>query len=235
MAQNEFEKFLLGDLDTRTNLQNQINQLQSKLSQMGPNDPNRQALMQQLQGLRASLEREMNKQGATDSSGRLLNAKDVQDQYLDKDYLALKRQQAQDESAQALSTGLKAAKQAQLAGTSGPGDIMSVMSKVENIQRASNEGLANTVRDESLRAKGEALTELGRKQSYATQLTDVERNSILDTLNQQLADMGFAQSQLATLSNALANQPDGLLQQLLKTGTSALVQWGMGQLLPGKK
>lgn len=232
---DETSKFIFGDLETSQSLQSQMTALQTKLASMGPNDPNRQALILRLQNLRQTLESEMMKQGATDASGRLIAAKDVQGDYLNKDYLELLKQQNAQQSAGAMAQGLKSARQAQMAGTGGPGDIRSVMSKVENIQRNANQDLAGQVYAEQNQAYGRAGQELGRKQAYATQLTDTERNAIIDTLTQQMNDFDMTTGQINSMQRQLANMPEGLLQKLITGGADLFGKWVSAKLANSEK
>ena len=201
---------LLGNKDI---LQGEIQRLQNSLSTMLSGSPEYNAAITKLSNLKQQLEAEMQKQGATDASGRLLSARDVQDQYLDKDYLNLIRQQTQDEATGALSQGLRAAKQNQLSGNYA--NIGEVMGQTEAIQRAGNQQLAEDVKSESQRALGEAGTELGRKQSYATQLTEAERSDLTSQISAEMARYNATQAQIQQAQQTMATMPDGFLQQMV--------------------
>jgi len=222
---SEFEKFLFGDTERKQQLQSQIDELQRTIATLGPGSPQYQNLLNRLQNLRAELEQEMYKQGATDQYGRLLEAKDVQNKYIDKDYLRLMQQQLQDEALQAQTQGLRMARQAQLQGQNP--NIGEIMGKYEAIQRQGGQTLTSAIKGEKELAYQKAGTELGRKQQYATQLTEMDRASILDSLNQRIAATGLSMQQQQYLSQQLAQMPDGFLQQALglvaKGGTEYLL------------
>lgn len=217
---------LFGDQGRKNDLQNQINSIQQQIASGMGNIP---ALQNQLANLKGQLAREMQNQGATNTQGQLLNAKDVQGQYIDQDYLKNINQQAQDTQSFQLANALKEAQKMRLMGNNSYNPAM-VAGQLESVQRNNQNQLASNVRDESLRAKQEALTELGRKQQYATQLTTEARQNILDQLNSQLQTLGIQTNMKAQLANELNTMPDGLLVQLAKTGVKALVDYGMKSL-----
>jgi hypothetical protein len=189
-------------------------------------------LTDELNAMKGFYEREMFKQGATDAEGKLLAAKDVQDQYYDKDYLNLRKQQSQDIGTQQLAQSLKLAKQMQLKGA-GNYNPYQIASSLEQTQRVNQNQLAGDLRGESLRAKSEASTELGRKQQYAAQITEETRRSIMERMTNYLNQINMDEGTKAELEQELANLPDGLVNELGAKGTQALVS-GLLNRISGK-
>lgn len=227
MAMDVISKTLFGDTERRGQLEDQISALEEQIKYA--TGQKLQELTAELDGLKGRLAEQMRAQGATDAQGRLLAAKDVQSQYLDTDYLNLRKQQAKDVSGQQLAQSLRLGKQMKLQGA-GTYNPYQIASSLEQTQRANQTALAGDVRGETLRAKGEAGTELGRKQQYATQLTDYERQNLMDRIANNIQNLNITASQKAALSEQLASMPDGALNQLAQMGGKALLSYATGGL-----
>lgn len=235
MAMDVISKTLFGDTEKKGQLEDQISALEEQIKYA--TGENLTKLNNELDSLKTRLADQMRAQGATDEQGRLLAAKDVQSQYLDTDYLNLRKQQAKDVSGQQLAQSLRLGKQMKLQGA-GTYNPYQIASSLEQTQRANQAALAGDVRGETLRAKGEAGTELGRKQQYATQLTDYERQNIMDRIYNNIQNLNITASQKAALGQELASMPDGALNQLGQMGLKALqtyVSGGLSEIFEGGK
>jgi len=213
----------LGNKDIQ---QAEINKVSAQLAGMGVNDPNYIALMNKLGGLKAGLEAEMQKQGATDQYGRLIQAKDVSGQYVDKDYLALRQQQMQDEATGALSSGLKLAKQQQM--QTGQTDLGQAIAQQEAIQRQQSQQFGQEYKSEKELGYQKAGQQLQQNAAYATQLSNAERQDIMDQINAAVTNYNMTAAQLQTMNQTLANMPDGFLQQM-----ASLIAKGAGGAIIG--
>lgn len=224
---SDVEKFLLGDREKMGALQDQIGTLEAQIK--NASGARLIQLQNELDGLKNRLAEQMQAQGATDAQGRLLAAKDVQSQYYDTDYLNLRKQQAKDVGTQQLAQSLRLGKQLKLQGA-GAYNPYQIASSLEQTQRANQTQLAGDVRGETLRAKGEAGTELGRKQQYATQLTDNERQNIQDRIINNLQNLTESNNQKKALMSELDSMPDGLLMDLANKGSQELMSYISGGL-----
>jgi hypothetical protein len=206
----------------RRNLQDKINVARNKL-----------------ENIKASYESEMQKQGATDSTGRLLSAKDVQDQYIDRKYLNMRAEQASQQEASALGEA-----QQQALALKGTGKRMSTgqqLGYAESVRAKANDQIANETRSETLRAKGEASGELGRKEQYASKLTDLEREQSRTTLDgslDQLAEDGKISADLLLMAKTkLEEANDDMLIKLAGVGAESAVKMllggGIGDIVSG--
>ncbi|NTW31062.1 MAG: hypothetical protein HGB12_00235 [Bacteroidetes bacterium] len=219
---------LFGDQGKKDKLQNQINALQTQINNT-IDSTLRQNLLGQLAALKGQLATYMNQQGATDASGRLYRPNEVQNDYLNKDYLAMRTQQAGDTAQLGLAQAIKQGKQMQLQGMSNYNPA-AVASQIENTARTNQNSLANDVYNEQNMAYGKANEDLSRRTAYAQTLSQNDRQNILDQFNSQIAMLGISSQQQANLQNQLNSMPDGLLVDLAKVGVKAGVDWLLGKI-----
>jgi hypothetical protein len=215
---------LFGDQGKKDQLQNNINSIQDQINQGIGYIP---ALQNQLAELKQQLASEMQAQGATDANGRLLSAKDTQNQFIDQNYLNLRNQQNQDIMNTQLAQSIQQGKRAQLQGSTYNPSMMA--GSLEGTQRNNANSLAGDIKNESELAYNKSGEDLARRQAYATQLSNTQRQSILDQMQTQMASIGLNQQQMASYTQQLQNMPDGLLNQLAQVGVKA----GVGYLMSG--
>lgn len=217
---------LFGDQAQKDKLQNQINDLQTQINNT-LDTTLRQNLMGQLEALKGQLASYMNQQGATDASGKLYNPTDIQQNYLNKDYLAMRQQQAGDTSQLALAQAIKQGKQMQLQGYQNYNPA-AVASQLENTARTNQNQLAGDVYNEQNLAYNKANEDLARRTAYAQTLTQNDRQNILDQFSSQIQLLGLDAQMQSNLQNQLANMPDGLLVDLAKIGVKAGTDYLLG-------
>jgi hypothetical protein len=174
----------------------------------------------ELEALKGEYERQMQKQGTVDAQGKLVDAKDVQKDYYDTDYLNNRKEQGNAANSLNIAQSMKQSNlnQARTGQQTNPAQIAAAL---ESSLRTGQQSMANDVRSESLRAKQEALTELGRKSEYARTLTDDQRRNILDRLNMELQGLGLDQTQIANMQSQFEGMSDGLLAQAAQLGAKA--------------
>ncbi|MHB8096048.1 MAG: hypothetical protein ACYDEI_00120 [Erysipelotrichaceae bacterium] len=178
--------------------------------------------MAQLADMKNRLKTYMQQQGATDSSGKLIKAKDVQNEYLDKDYLSLRQEQARQAQDLGLSQNLKLAKQKNLQGGGGMNPAQ-VAAALENSVRTSQNTLASDVKGERELAYNKASNQLDKAQQYAQTLTNDDRQSLKDEMNAELQFMGLTQQQLQQMNDKYDNMGDGMLGALAAKGIGGLI------------
>jgi len=228
------------------NYEKELNSLQAKLQSEQLTVEQRKAIKNQIDyiqdqigKIREFYQGEMQKQGTVDASGKLVAAKDVQEQYVDKDYLRMRAEQLQGRTA---GTVAQAGRQALAEKASGRRiTAASQLGAGEAVARQGQEQIAQEVRGETLRAKSEAGQELGRKEAYASKLTDMQRTQLKDQLNAQMQkladDNQVSASLLQVTKQKLEEANDDMLIQLAgvlaKEGTGALVKFGLGLMTGG--
>ena len=169
--------------------------------------------------LKKSYQAEAIKQGITDQSGRLLSAKDVQNQYLDRGYLNLRQAQGAAQTGLAMSEAAKAKRAMQGTGTKMSSSLLA--GNVEGAATRAQDAMAQDIRSGTLRAKSEAGSELARKQSYVSTMTELERadikNKIDARLDQLQRDGKLSAEQVALAKEKKENLSDDGLTQFLGT------------------
>lgn len=225
-------KTLFGDSAKMSDLQAQIAEKERQIRETTDNRL-RSMLTTELDAMKNKLAENMQAQGATDEQGRLLAAKDVQDQFVDQDYLNLRKMQQKETESQQLAQALRAGKQMQLQSSQRNISPFEIAGQMEAIQRRGQEGLAQDVRGETLRAKGEAGGELARKQQYAIQLTDFERQNLQERIRGTADMLQLDMNSKAALEKQLEEMPDGLLVDLGKQVAANGIQALKGFLATG--
>lgn len=231
MAQkrDDFGTFLFG---TKGQMQEQYdfaleryNQMLANPEQYGGQEV--QAAQDELSRLRGALQRELTKQGVLDEGGVAIGAEDIQERYLDKEYLDTVREQQERARDTAFSQTYSELGRQRLRGETG-GSIGDIFAAVEGSQQAAGDVLTQAVKSERERAYTKGVGELNRKLGIAKSLTSDERQAVLSEL--QIALQNFAQEmnigrqQLDIASQNLANSSDGFLTNLL----GVIVDVGMG-------
>lgn len=185
-----------------------------------------------IENLKQTYTTEATKQGVLDASGKLISAKDVAQDYMDKGYLALRQQQNKEAEGLALQEAArqKRAMNAQGQKVLSPGMLAAGL---EQAKRQSSDIAANVYKQESELGYQKAGQELGRKEAYATKLTEMERADLQNQINNRLrtlAEQGqIDNTQLALLQQQADSANDSVLMNIGKTLLSA----GAGALTGG--
>ena len=132
----------------------------------------------------------LQQQGVTTPSGTLKTGKEfAQEQNLiDKEYLAMAREQAKQREQAGLSTGLKLAKQSKLRG--GQANIGQIMGQTEAIRRAGSEEILGKTKEETERGYQKGLAERGARLAFGSDINQMKRSDIGAGTQMERQDIG---------------------------------------------
>lgn len=229
---------------TATQLQQYERQLQDAMQrstdpnatfQIGGQTYTRQQLQSEVLNLQDSLERQYAKQGLVDEAGKLKTVFGEREKFMDKDYLrefATRQQRAED---QAISQSLKALRQNRMRGEQV--QPTEAAYAAENVARQSAQNVTGALKQETQQAYNIAGQEMGRAAQYAQQLSQAERESIMQKMNmalqQEAANLNMSQQQVNYWMQKLANEGDGFLAELGSVLLEKGIDAGLAMLTGG--